>query len=118
MSVELTKIFTAVDAALKRNLEGITHEDSIKHIENANSINWILGHIVVSRNGILSAMGLPAVASDKHKAIYERGSKMMTDMSLAEKLETLLELFDEEQKKILEGVAKVSDNAVKERVAF
>ena len=118
MSAELVKIFSSVDRALKMNLQGITHADSIKQIDNANSINWIIGHMVVTRNGILALMNMPQVAPDKIKATYERGSKMMTDMGTAEKLETLLELFDEEQKKILEGVVKVNDTELKEKLAF
>jgi hypothetical protein len=118
MSVELVKLYSSVDRMLKMNLEGITHADSIKHIDNTNSINWIVGHMVVSRNGILNLMGLPPIAPEKIKAVYERGSKMMTDMGNAENLDTLVKLFDESQKKIVEGVATVKDDQVKEKLVF
>ena len=118
MSKELVKLYGSVDRTLKMNLQGITHADSIKHIENCNSINWIVGHIVVSRNGILSAMDLPPVAGDKLKAVYERGSKMMTDMGNAENLEALVKLFDEAQQRILEGVTKTYSDEVIDRITF
>lgn len=118
MSKELIKLYSSVDRVLKTNLQGITHEDSIKHIENCNSINWLVGHIVVTRNGILSLMNMTPVASDALKAVYERGSKMMIDMNQAEKLETLIKLFDEEQQKILEGVNKAYSDEVIDRLTF
>ena len=118
MSKELIKLYSSVDRTLKMNLQGITHEDSIKQIDNTNCINWLVGHIVVSRNGILSLMGMEPVAGDKLKAVYERGSKMMTDMGQAEKLDTLVKLFDESQHKILEGVTKTYNDETLDRITF
>ena len=118
MSKELVKLYASVDRVLKTNLQGITHADSIKHIENCNSINWLVGHIVVSRNGVLSLMELPPVAGEKLKAIYERGSKMMTDMGNAENLDALVKLFDEAQQRILEGVTKAYSDEIIDRLTF
>jgi hypothetical protein len=118
MSKELIKLYKSVDMTLKMNLQGISHADSITHIDNCNCINWIVGHIVVSRNGILALMNLPPVASDKLKAVYERGSKMMTDTATAENLETLVKLFDETQQRILEGVTKAYSDEVIDRLTF
>jgi hypothetical protein len=118
MSKELVKLFASVDRVLKTNLQGITHADSIKHIENCNSINWLVGHIVVSRNGVLSLMELPPIAGEKLKAVYERGSKMMTDMGNAENLDALVKLFDESQQRILDGVTKTYSDEIIDRLIF
>ena len=40
--------------ATKKNLEGMTHEESLLRPEKGGaSINWILGHIVATRNRVL-----------------------------------------------------------------
>lgn len=45
--------------ALFRNLEGITHEESlITPSTGGNCLNWILGHIVASRNRAMKQMGI------------------------------------------------------------
>lgn len=48
--------------ALFRNLEGITHEDSlVVPQEGGNCLNWVLGHIVASRNRLMTQMGIAPV---------------------------------------------------------
>ena len=45
--------------ALFRNLEGITHEESLIQPEPAgNTINWILGHILATRNRLHQLLGV------------------------------------------------------------
>ena len=47
----LTKLFEMNYGALYRNLEGITHEDSLVMPQPAgNPINWVVGHVVATRN--------------------------------------------------------------------
>lgn len=48
--------------ALFRNLEGITHEESlIVPDPGGNCLNWVLGHIVSARNRIMTQIGIPPV---------------------------------------------------------
>ncbi len=48
--------------ALFRNLEGITHEESLIVPEpGGNCLNWVLGHIVSARNRAMTQMGIPPV---------------------------------------------------------
>ena len=46
---------------LFRNLEGITHEESLVMPPSGNCLNWVLGHIVSSRNRIMTQMGLAPI---------------------------------------------------------
>lgn len=55
----LSKLFEMNYEALFRNLEGITHEESLVQPRPAgNTINWILGHILGSRNRLHALLGL------------------------------------------------------------
>lgn len=50
--------------ALFRNLEGITHEESlVQPVPAGNTINWILGHILATRNRVHQLIGLEAAWS-------------------------------------------------------
>lgn len=55
----LARLFEVGYGALFRNLEGITHEESLVHPHPAgNCANWILGHIVASRNRVLPLLNV------------------------------------------------------------
>ena len=48
--------------ALFRNLEGITHEESLIVPESGgNCLNWVLGHIVSARNRAMTQLGIAPV---------------------------------------------------------
>jgi uncharacterized damage-inducible protein DinB len=48
--------------ALFRNLEGITHEESlISPSTGGNCLNWVLGHMVSARNRLMTQLGIPPV---------------------------------------------------------
>lgn len=54
----LAKLYEINYGALFRNLEGITHEESFIAPEPAgNCLNWVLGHIVATRNRLLPLVG-------------------------------------------------------------
>jgi len=43
---------------IKRQLEGVTHEESLVQPPfRGNCLNWVLGHIVVSRATVLTTLG-------------------------------------------------------------
>jgi len=58
----LAKLFEISYGALFRNLEGITHEESLIFPRPAgNCLNWVLGHLLASRNRLLPLIGVPPV---------------------------------------------------------
>ncbi|PKF75632.1 hypothetical protein [Chryseobacterium sp. PMSZPI] len=56
------------------NIEGITHEESMIFPNGeANCMNWVLGHLIYVRNGLLNILeGEPIWDGDKFSA-YNRG---------------------------------------------
>ena len=55
----LSKLFEMNYEALFRNLEGITHEESlVQPVPAGNTINWIIGHILGTRNRLHPLLGL------------------------------------------------------------
>jgi uncharacterized damage-inducible protein DinB len=59
---------------LLTNLEGVTHEQSLWRPTNANSINWLVGHIVASRSGFTHAIGYTPVWDEATRQRYGFGS--------------------------------------------
>ncbi|MGP8216690.1 MAG: hypothetical protein ACLQQ4_14090 [Bacteroidia bacterium] len=117
MTAPVLKVFFGNGRAFELNMQDITHEESIRQFLNCNTINWITGHIVVSRNSILLSLGLPAIIDDNFKKIYDRGAPMM-DISAAMPFEELKKLFTDSQQPIMSGIEKVSNVEALEKIAF
>src|SRR5688572_13870753 len=86
----LAKLYDINVRSLKVNLEGVSHEESVRPPSGGgNSLNWVLGHIVANRNGILDLVGAPPIWSEELAAAYERGSTSL-DPGAAQPLDRIL----------------------------
>ena len=57
------------------NTDGIGHEESLVQPSPAgNSMNWVAGHLLVSRGQILGLLGAGPFLSEDEKKLYQRGS--------------------------------------------
>jgi len=80
-------------AVVQRMADGISHEQSlIRPIDGGSSFNWLLGHMVVSRDRILGLLGGQALAAPEVLERYPRGSHP-PGRDDAVPFEQLLELF-------------------------
>lgn len=71
----LARLFGLSNSVLEMNLAGVSHEESlVRPAGTGNSINWVLGHILVSRNAVLSLLGIDRIWSDGQSDPYRRGS--------------------------------------------
>lgn len=113
----IQKLFSSDERVFNVNLQGITHEESLLEMHNCNSINWIVGHLVYTRNSILSAMSLPPSASETLKPIYARGV-VGADMTKAINLDTLKKMYVDSQPQIMEGLLKIKEEAILDQVTF
>jgi hypothetical protein len=60
---------------IQKNIEGLTHAESlIQPSLGGNSLNWVLGHIVATRNSTLRLLGQEPIWRDERAAPYQRGS--------------------------------------------
>jgi hypothetical protein len=111
------KLFSSNERVFKINFDGITHEESLKEINNCNSANWILGHMVYIRNTILGLLGLPPLADEQMKGVYGRGV-VKPDMSKALNLNMLKKMYEDSQPYIMQGLDKVKEEALMEQLTF
>ena len=100
-------------AALRRNTEGLTHEESVRPPEPAgNCLNWVLGHIVATRHAALRMLQLEGPWPPDTVDLYKRGSAPLTDAALALRWERLLEDFDHTQALLQDGLDRATDAAL------
>jgi uncharacterized damage-inducible protein DinB len=108
-SAFIAKQFELSHDAAHRNLAGITHEESIiQPSPGGNSLNWVLGHLVATRNLVMQTLGEPVVWSNEEAAPYERGAKPARDGSYARRLEDLVAALDRSQPVVMARVRTLS----------
>ena len=70
---------------LERNLAGVTNEESVRPPQpGGNTMNWIVGHIVRTRNQALALLGDPPLFDDADFAAYGAGSPATESLPLEE----------------------------------
>jgi hypothetical protein len=111
-SSDLVYYFALNLRVLDRQLDGLTHEDSLLQLPfRGNCMNWVLGHILNNRSYFMRTLLdiEPVVASDV-TARYESDSDPVTpDSDDILQLERLVELLNESQEKISERLEAMTD---------
>ncbi|MBU6359887.1 MAG: DinB family protein [Chloroflexi bacterium] len=79
------------------HLDDITHAESCIAPVGGNSANWVLGHLIVSRDDIISMLGGTRSQSAAMQARYGAGSQAITaPANDITDLNTLIKLWDEQ----------------------
>jgi hypothetical protein len=103
-NIECFTVYKSNHNVIHINLEGITHAESIKTpAEGGNSINWILGHIILTRDEIFDLLGMEKSCDEEKFRLYKRGTKDFGPNEAIE-LGALLEMFDASQKRLEEKI--------------
>ncbi len=71
---DLARMYEISYGAINRNLEDVTHEESLVRPPAGNCLNWVLGHIVVYRGSMLKIIGRRPVFEGERAAPYLRGT--------------------------------------------
>ncbi len=100
---------------LQMQVKGLSHQDSLLQPPfRGNSLNWVLGHILESRNGVLGLLGEQEVMTKAEAARYGYGSEPVTGEGPGVlRLEDLLTRLERAQERIAAGLkrAKAEDLA-------
>ncbi|RPI17422.1 MAG: DinB family protein [Ignavibacteriae bacterium] len=118
-NIESSTVFKYTGYLINKSLHDIDHEESIIEPElGGNSINWILGHLVVSKDDVLKDLGLESLGNKEYEKNYERGTK--PDPKCAIKLEEILKLFNEGHEKVMKALEEnpVTDEEKRQNIIF
>ncbi len=112
-SADLTNLYEFTYGMIKRNLDGLTHEESLVGGQPAgNCINWVLGHVVSARSGILKLAGISDYSRDQRLDRYGRGTEPLGPDESHVDLEALRTLLEDSQQRLLAALASVSQEAL------
>ncbi len=90
---------------LNANVEGITHAESlVRPPSGGNPINFVVGHLTATRNGILSRLGRPPLWTDDEARGYRRGEPRREDAD-CHPFEMILGAFNRSQELIVAAVS-------------
>ncbi|NIF04709.1 hypothetical protein F3J23_04570 [Chryseobacterium sp. Tr-659] len=100
--IELVKNQAAVTfQVVSLNIEGITHEESMIFPNNeANCMNWILGHLIYIRNAFLNILGAESVWDAEKFSYYNRGEIALDRQSEFVNFEDLKSYLKESQDRL------------------
>lgn len=92
-----------------RNLDGITHEESlVRAVPTGNHINWLVGHVVATRCLLLPALHQQPVWGEDTMALYRRGSSGAVNANYLP-FDEVLHAFRETHERLVAGIASVTD---------
>jgi len=108
--------FGAIYAVVARNVEGLTHSDSLALAAGGgNTANWILGHLVNVQNSVMSIVGAPRVW-ESEQLDRARFDHPIRDDGDAIEWESLVERFNASRDACLAALASLTDEALAEKM--
>lgn len=109
---ELIQSYKRTHWLISKFAQGLTQKESVTLPSfKANSFNWVLGHILASRDRALILVGENAVLETEEASLYKTGSEPV-NAKTAVTLERLLDALSELQTSLVEGLMTVSQEAL------
>jgi uncharacterized damage-inducible protein DinB len=109
----LSRLYEFSYGALFRNLEGLTHEESLVQPRPAgNTLNWVLGHIVATRNRMLPMIGAPPVWPAEHAFLYSGRDEAQWNTTKAFHLDVIKTDLARSQQLIMASLDAISSAAL------
>jgi len=87
-----------------KTVDGISDDEALRQAApDANNLNWVLGHIVASRNGMIQLAGGQEVLPEDVAANYRRHSEPITADNAVD-VATLMEVYNRAQEILIEAL--------------
>ena len=102
---EMITLFERTTNVINRQAEGLSHEDAVLQLPvRGNCFNWVLGHIIESRDKVLAMFDEAPVLSAEEVALYCRGSAPITDAETAVSFARLVADFNDQHERIVSSL--------------
>lgn len=97
---------------LERMLEGIDQAGSLRPwTDGGSSLNWMVGHLVVSRDGMLAMAGAERLGGDRVEERYRYGTQAPEHAEALE-LDALVALLRQQGERLATRLATLDDDAL------
>jgi uncharacterized damage-inducible protein DinB len=105
----LVGTYRRLNGIMQSQTSGISHEESLLQPPfRANCMNWVIGHIVQSRDIMLMVLNGEGQLSAEEAALYKRDSEPITDGAKALPLEHLLQLYQRSTERLIAMIIDAS----------
>jgi len=99
--------------SLAANLEGLTHDDSLKSPEEGgNCINWVVGHVLIGRNILFRQLGGDAFLTEEEAMPYQRGAASLKVGDPCIDLARLMTGLEETSAVLMERIKALDDEGL------
>jgi hypothetical protein len=106
----LSDQFIDSHSAIKLYTMGITHAESVWQPPfGGNSVNWIMGHLVVSRCNFLMLLDVPSIWTKDQCMRFIPGSAPVTGDGDSVQFDALLADFDRTQEQLVDALNDASE---------
>jgi uncharacterized damage-inducible protein DinB len=106
----LQLLYKTSHAIINHNVKGISHEESLIQPEpGGNCLNWVLGHIVASRNSIFRLLRNEPIWTADQASVYERGAPPLRGADTARPLPEILADLNHSQERLMARLATVTE---------
>ncbi len=110
---DMVRLYERSYMGLKLNLRDISDADSLfEPPGGGNSINWVLGHVVMTRRLVLRLAGAEPTADAELVEIYSGEEGVVFDRARARPLEQLLADLDASQARLMEALPRLTPEAL------
>jgi hypothetical protein len=114
-SQNLIQSYQTTHWLIHQQAAGLTHEDTVLQLPfRGNCFNWVVGHIVVSRNNVLVLLDESSQFSEQETAVYANGSTPIIESEQALPFDKLLEILDETQDRIIAILSEIPESRLLE----
>lgn len=97
-----------IDEALRRNVEGLTHEDSLMQPNpDGNCLNWVVGHLLWAYNYNLPVLGQEPVMEEENLKRYARGMAPIKEPGEALNFEKLIKVWAKTTERWITGLEQL-----------
>jgi len=115
---QLIKQYAYTIRLLDKQLAGVTLEQSFVLMGGYN-INWLTGHIISARQGVLERVGLPHIWTPEERSYYRNGSQPAEKEGPGvQRLDTLLETLHRSQTLIAEKLRQMTPEQFAAKTEF
>ncbi len=115
---EMIESFARNLEMIKSQTQGLTHADSVLQPPvQGNCLNWVLGHIIETRNLIVQQLGQPALITETQAKRYGYGSEpVCADGQDLIKLDQMLSLLEQSQQSIQAALSSITPEELARKV--
>jgi hypothetical protein len=119
-AAQLGEAFHRNAQIIQMQAKGLSHEQSLTQLPfRANCLNWVIGHVVGSRNGVLRLLGEDPALDPALVAGYDRDSQPLSGLEeTVLPLEELLAALDRGQERITAALTHAGEEELEREVTL